>query len=262
MRQLDPATPTAGAVKRALSILECLDSSRRGLNIAEMSRRLGIPKSSAHVIVLTLERLGYVEREPSGLHYSLGLKAYILGQGIIKTLQLADSALPHMRELSESLKLTAHLAVPDKDQGVFIQKIDTPGRTKLDTYVGRRMDLHCTGVGKTILAFGPADIRDRALAKPVYMRHTENTITSPNALLRELKKVRKIGYAVDDEEEELGIRCAAVPVFNGSSKFIAALSVTGTTYQIPLDSLDTVVKVLKETADRIALIKPDVDASK
>lgn len=248
MRQAEFGTPTAGAVKRALAILECLDGSRRGLNISELSRKLSIPKSSTHVIVITLERLGYVEREEGGPHYSLGLKAHVLGQGMMKTLRLADIAQPHMRTLTEALHVPAHLAVPDRDQGVFIQKVDAPGLIKFDTYVGRRMDLHCTAVGKVILAFGPIEIRDHTLAKEVYMRYTDHTLTTPRQLLRDLKRVEKLGYASDDEEEELEVRCVAVPVLSPSGQFLAALSVTGTVRQIAVDGVERIAAMLKETA--------------
>lgn len=251
MRQSGSTTPTAGAVKRALAILECLDSARRGLNISEMSRKLQIPKSSTHVIVHTLEHLGYVERESAGGHYSLGLKAHILGNGMTGTLHLADIAQPHMARLAETLRVPVHLAVPDKDQGVFIQKIDAPGIIKFDTYVGRRMDLHCTAVGKIILAFGPSDTRERILAKQVYMRYTKHTITSPKMLLRELKRVRKLGYACDDEEEELDVRCIAVPVQTQSGQFLAALSATGVISQIPFDAVERIARLCKQTAASI-----------
>jgi len=237
----------ASSVERALAILECLDSSRRGLNISEIGRRLGIPKSSAHVIVLTLERLGYVQKKSDSLHYSLGLKAYGLGQGMMKSLSISEAALPHMRVLSNQLHLPSHLAVPDGDQGVYIQKADTPGLIKIDTYIGRRMDLHCTGVGKILLAFGPPDLAERFLAKPVYIRYTRNTITSPRQMQRELAKVRKAGYAVDDEEEELAVRCVAVPVIQ-SGRFAAALSVTGTTSQVPLTSVEEIARDLRAAA--------------
>jgi DNA-binding IclR family transcriptional regulator len=157
--------PNATAVERALAILECLDSSRRGLNISEISRKLNIPKSSAHVIILTLERLGYVQKKADSLNYGLGLRAYGLGMGMMKNLSISDVAVPHMRVLVDELRLPAHLAVPDGDQGVYIQKVDAPGLIKIDTYVGRRMDLHCTGVGKVILAFGPPEILERMLQK-------------------------------------------------------------------------------------------------
>ena len=209
--------PNATAVERSLAILEYLDSSRRGLNISEISRKLGIPKSSAYVIVMTLERLGYVERKPDSLNYNLGLKAYGLGRGMMKNLSIADVALPNLRALVDQIHLPAHLAVPDGDQGVYIQKVDTPSLIKIDTYIGRRMDLHCTGVGKVILAYGAEEVVERILAKQAYIRHTRNTITSSKALRRELIRVREAGYAVDDEEEELEVRCIAVPVFHPSA---------------------------------------------
>ena len=117
------------------------------------------PKSSAHVIILTLEKLGYVQKKNDSLNYSLGLQAYGLGLSMMKNLSVSEVALPHMRVLVDQLHLPAHLAVPDGEQGVYIQKVDAPGLIKIDTYVGRRMDLHCTGVGKIILAFGPAELR-------------------------------------------------------------------------------------------------------
>lgn len=242
-----PTVHNAASVERALAILECLDNSKRGLNISEISRKLNIPKSSAHVIIVTLERLGYVQKRDESLNYMLGLKAYGLGLGMLKSLSISEAALPHMRALSNQLHLPSHLAVPDGDQGVYIQKVDTPGLIKIDTYVGRRMDLHCTGVGKVILSFGPPDLQERFLNKPVYIRYTRNTVTSPRAMRREIAKIRKAGYAVDDEEEELGVRCVAVPVFQ-AGRFVAALSVTGTTNQIPLDALEEMAQLLRETA--------------
>ena len=242
-----PSVQNASSVERALQILECLDSSRRGLNISEISRKLNIPKSSAHVIIVTLQRMGYVQKREESLNYMLGLKAYGLGQGMMKSLSISEAAVPHMRALSNQLHLPSHVAVPDGDQGVYIQKVDTPGLIKIDTYVGRRMDLHCTGVGKVILAFGPPELQDRFLAKPVYIRYTRNTITSPRMLKREIGRVRKLGYAVDDEEEELAVRCVSVPIFQ-NGRFVAALSVTGTTAQIPTSAIEEIASDLRAAA--------------
>jgi len=252
--------PNATAVERALSILESLDSSRRGLNISELSRKLGIPKSSAHVIILTLERLGYVQKRKDSLNYSLGLRAYGLGLGMMKNLSISEVALPHMRVLVDEIRLPAHLAIPDGDQGVYIQKVDSPGLIKIDTYVGRRMDLHCTGVGKVLLAYGPEDLLERTLAKQTYIRHTRNTITSPRQLMREVAKIRNQGFAVDDEEEELAVRCVAVPVRHPTGRFAAALSVVGTTEQIPLDAVESTAERLKQTAKAILPRVPPEEA--
>lgn len=251
----DSNAPNAAAVERAVAILEYLDSSRRGLNISELSRRLGIPKSSTHVIILTLERLGYVQKRADSLQYTLGLKAYGLGQGLVRGLSIAEMAIPHMRALAEHLRLPAHLAIPDGDQGVCIQKADSPGLIKFDTYVGRRMDLHCTAIGKILLAWGPPSLLERLLAKPHYIRHTHNTITSPAALLREIQLVRRRRWAMDNEEEEIGVRCLAVPVFEDPGRFVAGLSITGTTGQIELaDELQPMLRRLHQAA--VAMFAP------
>ena len=240
--------PNATAVERALSILDCLDSSKRGLNISELSRRLEIPKSSTHVIVITLERLGYLERKPASLNYHLGLRASGLGHGLMKNLSVAEIALPNLRVLVDQIHMPAHLAVGDGDQGVYIQKVDRPSLIRIDTYVGRRMDLHCTGVGKVILTWDTAEVTEPILSKEAYIRYTGNTITSSRALRRELARVQKAGYAVDDEEEELGIRCVAVPVFHPNGRFAAGMSVTGTTAQLPLDAIESVAGRLRQAA--------------
>jgi DNA-binding IclR family transcriptional regulator len=243
-----PGREKPTSVERALLILETLDSSRRGLNISELSRRLGLPKSSTHVIMLTLEKLGYVQKRAGTLHYSLGLKAYALGHSMTKNVSIAELALPHMRALADQVNLSVQMAVLDGEQCVCIQKVEAPGLIKIDTYIGRRMDLHCTAVGKVILGFGPEDVLQRILAKQVYIRHTRNTITSPKAMQREVQRVRKFGYAVDEEEEEPGVRCVAVAVYHANGTFAAGLSVTGTITQIPTNRIESMAASLRKSA--------------
>lgn len=245
-----PDTPSASAVERTMAILECLDSSRRGLNISEVSRKLAIPKSSAHVLMVTLERLGYVRRAENGRDYCLGLKTYALGQRMVKLLSVSDLALPHMQRLATETGLSSHLAVLDHDQAVFIQKAGANGLVQFDTYVGRRADLHCTALGKAILAFSPPESIRPILSKKVFSCYTPNTITSKDALSRELSRVRRLGYAIDDEEEELGARCVAVPLIHQGC-FVAALSLSGTVPQIPLCTVDRLLARLKQCAGMI-----------
>ena len=246
-----PRKASATMVARALRIMEALDTSRRGLNISEISRKLGIPKSSTHVIVLTLEELDYVHKAPSTRRYSLGLKAYGLGQAMMKSFSMAEAALPVMRKLVDSTDLTSHLAVLDKDQAVCVQKAEPQGLLQFDTKVGRRIHLHCTGVGKVILAHGGDELVRDYFSRKAFMRHTNKTITSPRALKLDVLKARRQGYAIDDQEEELEVRCVAVPVFNRGHEFAGALSVTGTTGQIPLSRIRALVKTLKESASKI-----------
>jgi len=245
-----PDTPSAAAVTRTMAILECLDNSRRGLNISEVSRKLAIPKSSVHVLLVTLERLGYVRRAENSRDYCLGLKTYALGQRMAKLLSVSDLALPHMQRLAAETSLSAHLAVLDHDQAVFIQKAGANNVVQFDTYVGRRADLHCTALGKAILAFSRPESIRTILTKKVFSRYTPKTITSGDVLARELARVRRLGYAIDDEEEELGVRCVAVPLIHQSC-FVAALSLSGTVPQIPLGTVDTLLARLKQCAGMI-----------
>ena len=165
---------------------------------------------------------------------------------MMKNLSMAEIAVPHMRVLVDEIRLPAHLAVPDGDQGVYIQKVDAPGLIKIDTYVGRRMDLHCTGVGKVILAYGPPEMLDRLV---------QSRLTSATRETRSLRrddcarttKIRKLGYAVDDEEEELAVRCIAVPVHHSDGRFAAALSVS---WNNGADSADDAKSIMLRRATR------------
>jgi DNA-binding IclR family transcriptional regulator len=233
-----PDTPSASAVRRTMAILECLDSSRRGLNISEVSRKLEIPKSSAHVLMVTLERLGYIRRAANSRDFRLGLKTYALGQRMAKMLSISDLALPHMQLLASETGLSAHLAVLDHDQAVFIQKAGAGSLVQLDTYVGGRADLHSTALGKIILAFGPSESTKHILSKQVFARYTPKTF-------------RRLGHAIDDEEEELGIRCVAVPLLRRGCLFVAALSLSGTVAQMPFRGMDTMLARIAQCAAAI-----------
>jgi DNA-binding IclR family transcriptional regulator len=247
-----PDTPSASAVERTMAILECLDTSRRGLNISEVSRRLSIPKSSVHVLMVTLERLGYIQYAANSRDFCLALRTYGLGQKLAGMMSVSQMAAPHMQAIADDLRVSAHLAVLDHEQGVCIQKAEPAGVVHLDTYVGRRMDLHCTALGKTILAFSPSDSTKHIFAKNAFTRYTNRTIVSVQALRKEVARVRQQGFALDDEEEELGSRCIGAPVLHQGMRFIAALSVSGTVAQIQLQSVDAVVARLKNAAAAIA----------
>jgi IclR family KDG regulon transcriptional repressor len=244
--------PHTSSIERAFGILEMLDGSRRGWNVSEISRKQRIPKSSAHVIVLTLERLGYLKREADSRRYKLGLKICSFGRGLLNDLALPEIGLPHMRWLVEQTRLTAHLGVLEKGHIVFIQKIDGPGMIKFDTYIGKRADFHCTGLGKALLGFASEGVVRDCLTAESFAKYTEATITSPVGLRRELVKVRQRGYATDDEEEEPGVRCVAVPVFGPIGEIVAALSVTGTTAQISTQDFSRLAGLVQQASGRIS----------
>jgi IclR family KDG regulon transcriptional repressor len=248
---LDKADPHSGSIARALAVIEFLDNSHRGWNISELSRKLNVPKSTMHLIVLELERLGYVSREPGSRDYTLAVKVCELGRSLMRNVLLPDIALPHLEDLVRKVRLTAHLAVLEHDQAMYVQKVDCPGLIKFDTYVGKRTNLHCTAVGKVLLAYAAEHKRSHILEREPFARYTRHTITSTILLRKELTKVRQCGYAVDDEEEELEVRCIAVPVFRPTGEFVAALGVTGTVGQLCSEMMESLAASMRETGQSI-----------
>ncbi len=246
-----PTTTTVPSVERALQILEVLDASRRGMNIAELGRKLDIPRSTAHVLVLTLERCGYVTKSASSRNYMLSMKVFNLGREMVQNQKLSEIALEPMKWLSAQARLTSHLAVLENDQAVYVQKVEGPGFIRFDTTVGKRTNLHCTSVGKVLLAYCQEVHRKEFLSKMTYARYTRKTITTAAALRVELAKTAERGYAIDDEEEELEVRCLAVPVFNPRGELVAALSVTGTLGTIVDQSIPPIVSLLQRASARI-----------
>ena len=250
------ATSSVTSVERALAILELLDGSQRRWNVSDISRGLNIPKSTGHTLVLTLQRLGYISQEAGTRSYRLALKAYCLGQGMIRTISMSELALPQMQWVASKTRLTVHLAVADRDQAVYVQKVEASGLLRFDTYVGKRTNLHCTGVGKVLLAYARPEELKRFLAKAAFIRHTPNTITTVESLRNELQNVRERLYAVDDQEEEPDVRCLAVPVFDPVRRVVAALGVTGTVRRLPEVGYDALAALLRKAASNIFGVGP------
>lgn len=245
-------TNPATAVERALNILEAAAHRREGLTNSEISRKLGIPKSSASYILRTLDRRGYLRRDGETGRYRLGLKILSLGGDVRANLDLAQIALPFMQALQERIHLTVHLAVLDQGEAVYIEKVEAPGFFKVNTWVGRRMYLHSTSVGKCLVAWLPKPEVETLLHQQGLKKRTPKTITSLGKLVAELELVRAQGHAVDDEENSLGARCVAVPISGANGAAIAALGVSGTLTQMEEANLPRILEALKETARRVA----------
>ena len=240
----------ATAVERALNILEAAAHRRDGLTNSEISRKLGIPKSSASYILRTLERRGYLRRDAESGRYRLGLKILSLGGDAQANLDIADVALPFMRALEEKIHMTVHLAVLDQGEAVYIEKVEAPGFFKVNTWVGRRMFLHSTSVGKCLLAWLPKHEIEGLAKQQGLKKRTPKTIITMTRLLAELEHVKDEGYAVDDEENSMGARCLGGPVFDATGNVIAALGASGTLTQVDEASMPRLAEAVKEAARR------------
>src|SRR6266852_1907099 len=236
----------ATAVERALNILEAAAQRREGLTNAEISRKLGIPKSSASYILRTLEKRSYLRREAETGRYRLGLKILSLGGDAQANLEIADVALPFMRSLVEKIRMTSHLAVLDQGEAVYIEKVEAPGFFKVNTWVGRRMFLHSTSVGKCLLAWLPKHDVETIAKHQGLKRRTPETITTIAKLLADLEHVKQSGYAVDDEENSIGARCLGAPIFDSMGNVTAALGASGTLTQMDESNMPRIIDALKE----------------
>jgi DNA-binding IclR family transcriptional regulator len=245
-----------------MKILELLAQSQRGLTLSDISRKLALPKSSTHVLIKTLELTGYLKNSKVNGKYCFGLRLVSLSNLALENLDLREQARPFLRDLMLRTGVTVHLAILEGAEAVIIEKIEAPGMLRLATWVGRRLDANSSGVGKALLAFAEdGSYTQRFTARPL-ARHNKNTIASPERLARELKKVRQLGYAFEDEEGEIGFRCIGVPIFDASNRAIAAISVAGTTSQISDDRVKKLSASLKAAAIQISThlqCNPDPD---
>lgn len=241
------------AVERALAILEAVAQDAEGLSNAEISRKLEIPKSSASYILRTLETRGYLTRNPETGKYRVGLKILSLSRGALSGIDVREVALPIMRHLMEKTNLTCHLAILDGPDAVYIEKVEPTGFIRMDTWVGRRMRVHATSVGKALVAHIPQERLEKILTERGMEKRTPKTITTVSRLLKDLEKVREQGYAVDDEENNMGARCVGAPVFNQQGTIEAAIGLSGTINQVNPHTMPRILEHLKDAARHVSM---------
>jgi DNA-binding IclR family transcriptional regulator len=207
-----------------MSLLTAFRPGDTVLGLAELSRRTGIPKPTAHRLLAELASWNIVERTPEGIRLGMGL--FELGQLAPLQRGLREAAGPFLADLFEATHETVHLAVPDGVEVVYVQKLPGLRGPKIGSRVGGRMPAYCTGVGKAMLAFAPPERLAAVLAAGL-ARRTPRTIIVPGLLDQELARVRDRAVAEEHEESAVGIACVAAPVLDGSSRAVAAISITG-----------------------------------
>jgi DNA-binding IclR family transcriptional regulator len=177
-----------------------------------------------------------------------GLKFFSLANLAISKIKVRDVATPFLQHLAEGSHMTVHLAILEQGEVVIIEKIDSTGILKVATWIGKRMDLHCTGVGKATIAHLSEEELDRLIRKRGLPRHNENTVISGRKLKLQLAEIRKLGYSVDYEEDEVGLCCIGAPLFDHTGKAIGAISLAGTTAQITSENLTALAEKVRKSA--------------
>lgn len=218
------------AIHRTLDIVETL-VEQRSLTVSDISRQFNIPKSSAYAILQTLKSRGYVEKDSED-RYSLSFRLFSLGATLVDNLDVRTEVHSLLEELTRKAAITGHIAIRDGGHAVYIDKVEVMDAVRLTTWVGKRMPLHSTSIGKALLAFVPEKDLDRVISEHPLKRFTPRTIVNPAVLKEQLARVRAQGFASCNEENEIDVRSVAAPIFNGAQKVVAAVNLGASTLRM------------------------------
>lgn len=219
------------SVLKAIKIMNLFNATETRLSLAEISRRLEMPKSTTHNLLNTLLSQDYIEKVQGDL-YALGTAPIALTQNVRVNVEIRDPAAPLLRELADASGESVYLTVKDGDYALYIYALESPRRLLARTAVGDRMPLHCTSVGKAILAFLPHQEITEIIGRVGLPASTPNTITDPDSLWQVLDQIRSRGYALDNEENERNTFCVGAPIFDAKGQVIGSCSVSGADPQI------------------------------
>jgi IclR family transcriptional regulator, KDG regulon repressor len=240
------------ALQRAIFILNSFSQGRIELSLTDFCKNLSLPKGTVHRLLSTLKYHHFIEQDQTNLKYRLGWRLFELGSSVDTLNLLTKNAHPFLEELCERCKETVHLAVLKEGDIFYIDKIIGEHKMTMVTSVGLRLPSHVGGLGKCLLAFLSDEELDKILGGRELKRFTKNTLTDPGKLKEALKKVRENGYALDNEEVEIGLTCVAVPVKDFSGKVVAAVSISGPTLRINKDIRSHYIKLLLDTGQKVS----------
>jgi DNA-binding IclR family transcriptional regulator len=252
MGEIDKKGATIQSVDRALNLFEILMASEQPVGITDLSRETGLNKSTVYRLLNTLVQHRLIAQDPETQKYTGGLKILELSNLLLSRLHVRSMATPYLRQLVDSYPVVAHLGIINEGEIVYIDKVENPGMITIYSQVGRRAPLHCTAMGKAMLAFLPGDQALSILEKAGLPRKTPNTICSLAQFKVHLEMVRQRGYAIDNEEHELGVRCVAAPIFNYEGTPVAAVSITGETRKMAALIENGIAEAVHSTAGKIS----------
>lgn len=239
-----------GALLRGLRVLELVCSSRTGFGVSEISRLTGIEKGNVHRILKTLEEAGYVSQELDSRKYRAEAEVLSLARAALGGMDLIQSARQTMLQLSEVLGESVHLAQRTRRGGVYVAQKRQPGRIMIETEIGAHPIIHATATGKALVAFDEWSAIEPLLEDPM-TPFTARTVTTHEGYQAELERVRRIGFAVDDEELTPEVRCVAAPIFDFFGAVIGCLGVSGPASRIDDERLGAMGEAVRDAADAI-----------
>jgi IclR family KDG regulon transcriptional repressor len=247
------ATPAGSlsSVRSALQLMQVFSVEETELGISALAKKLGVAKSTAHRLAVTLAAEGFLEQNQENGRYHLGLALFELGALVRRRMDVSTLGLPLLGALRDATQESVHLAMLAQTSIMYLYNLESSQAVGTRSYLGMRKPAFCTSEGRVLLAFGPPELTTAVLKEALAPR-TPNTVTDPKALVRVLDEVRRNGYAVDDEESEVGMRGLAAPVRDASGKVVAAVGLAGPLQRLTKKELRRLVPQLVTTADGIS----------
>src|SRR6266567_6703963 len=251
----DPEMRDGGvqSVDRALLIVETLAEDDEGYRLTDLAVRTGLSPSTAHRLLTTLEHRRFVQFDRDESRWHIGAQSFVVGSTFVRRRNFAAQALPYLRKLRDQTRETANLAVVDDESIIVLTRMESREIMRSLTKVGGRVAMVASGVGKAVLATYSDEDVSAIIHRQGMPRLTEKSIVRPSELFKQLQAIRRQGYAVDDEEARIGLRCIAAVVYSDCSEPLAAISVSGMTSRLTDDRLPAIGRTVQQVAGELTV---------
>lgn len=245
-------TKTIGSVIKAIEVLKELSKSESGLGVTEISNKLNYGVSATYHLLNTLKLCNIIEQDKETKKYRIGFELFRISSVAKNQNNLANIAQPHLDKLKENVGETSNLVVMDDNCIVYIAQSESTNLLKMFTQLGAKVPFYCTGAGKAILAYQSENAQRYTISKTKFNKYTKNTLTTIEELINEFKIIRIQGYALDNEERELGVTCIAAPVFDCYGEAIAAISISGPSSRLNGKGIKNLIHHVVGASDRLS----------
>lgn len=239
------------SIDRAIQILNCFSEKRPELKLTEIAEELDLNKSTVHGIINTLKYHGLIDQDEESQKYRLGVTLMKLGDLASSSIDIIKFTRPYLVDICNQIEETVHLGTLDNLEVVYIDKIESTQSMRIASSRGTRNPAYCTGIGKSMLAYLDEKALEKLLKQDL-VKYTDNTITDKDELLKELAKVRKAGYAFDNEENNIGLFCIAVPIFDHLGNANYAISVSGPSVRMTEEKIQLTKTLLEKACKEIS----------
>jgi len=241
----------SSSIERAFSILECFGQQRKPLRLADVVNEIDLPKQTVHRMIKQLEELGLLERDIQPEKFHLGTRMRLLGLSSIVSLNESLSTRALLKELGRKFNETVNIGILDQGEVIYIDRVECDWPLRVQLNPGSRVKAHCTAIGKLLLAYLPESILEVTVHNMKLEPYTNKTITTPELLLTELKKIREQGYSENTGEDIQGLVALAVPIFDQNNNVIAGLAVHAPDARMDLATIRENIADLMDTANQL-----------